>query len=162
MIANPFRYTEHKAISKYLNPRQKLYQGEKEEKLLAKTEKFPKVESDPKCSSTKNTSSMQILSRNAPVERMRWTSHCIVYQVSLNSSWQPFKQWMLGNIPQRISNNGKDQSLYIYLILFKREKLFLPEGIRGRLIKDTCKQNKCQKIFIINWYCPCLNANLQW
>lgn len=48
-----------------------------------------------------------------PVHKVRWTSYCTVYAGSLDSSWQPFKQWMLGNVPQRINNNSKDQSFYI-------------------------------------------------
>lgn len=98
------------------------------------------------------------LKKSFSTQSERRTSFCIVYWVSLDSSWQPFEQWLLGNVPQRINNNGRGSAL-LYLVntdsflsralFFKKEKIFLPEGIRGCLIKDTCKQNKWQRISII-------------
>lgn len=103
------------------------------------------------------TSSMQIVSRKASAHKVWGTGYSIVYWVSLDSSWQPFEQWLLGNVSQIVNNNSKGSVLLfsvntdspLFLEKRKKEKIFLPEGIRGSLIKDTCKQNKWQKIFII-------------
>lgn len=57
--------------------------------------------------------------------------------------WQPFKQWLWGNVPPRMSNNGQDQQLFCAAnTLIKRVKIFLPESIKGRSMKDTCKQEQ--------------------
>lgn len=60
--------------------------------------------------------------------------------------WQPFKQWLLGNVPPRMSNNGRDQQLFCPAnTLIKRVKIFLPESIKDRSIKGICKQEQKER-----------------
>lgn len=57
--------------------------------------------------------------------------------------WQPFKQWLWGNVPLRVSNNGGDQQLFwVTNTPIKRVQIFLPGSIKDRSMKDTCKQEK--------------------
>lgn len=55
--------------------------------------------------------------------------------------WQPFKQWLWGNVPSGMSNNSWDQHLFCVVnTLIKRKKTFLPGRINGWFVEDTCKQ----------------------
>lgn len=57
--------------------------------------------------------------------------------------WQPFKQWLWGNVPLWRSNNSQDQQLFcVANTLIKRVKSFLPESIKEFFMKDTCKQEQ--------------------
>lgn len=57
------------------------------------------------------------------------------------------------NVGKCLSENQRQwlgsELLYLANTVFRKEKIFLPEGIIGGLIKDTCKQNKRQKISIV-------------
>lgn len=84
------------------------------------------------------------IERDKPVRALFMKFHFI-------PPWQPFKQWLWGNVPPRMSNNSQDQQLFcVTNTLIKRVKVFLPESIKDCFMKDTCKQeqNKAQtKVF---------------
>ena len=86
------------------------------------------------------------IERDKPVRALFMKFHFI-------PPWQPFKQWLWGNVPPRMSNNSQDQQLFCAAnTLIKRLKIFLPESIKERSMKDTCKQE--QKATQTKVFCP--------
>lgn len=76
------------------------------------------------------------IERDKPVRALFMKFHFI-------PPWQPFKQWLWGNVPLRMSNNSQDQQLFsVANTLIKRVKIFLPESIKDCFMKDTCKQEQ--------------------
>lgn len=86
------------------------------------------------------------IERDKPVRALFMKFHFI-------PAWQPFKQWLWGNVPLRMSNNSQDQQLFCTAnTVIKRVKIFLPESIKECSMKDTCKQE--QKAAQTKVFCP--------
>lgn len=86
------------------------------------------------------------IERDKPVRALFMKFHFI-------PPWQPFKQWLWGNVPLRMSNNSQDQQLFCTAnTVIKRVKIFLPESIKECSMKDTCKQE--QKAAQTKVFCP--------
>lgn len=76
------------------------------------------------------------IERDKPVRALFMKFHFIPH-------WQPFKQWLWGNVSPRMSNNSRDQQLFCPAnTLIKRVKIFLPESFKECSMKDICKQEQ--------------------
>ncbi len=86
------------------------------------------------------------IERDKPVRALFMKFHFI-------PPWQPFKQWLWGNVPPRMSNNSQDQQLFCAPNTWiKRVKIFLPESIKECSMKDTCKQER--RVAQTKVFCP--------
>lgn len=76
---------------------------------------------------------------------------------TLFPAWQPFKQWLWGNVPLWMSNNSQDQQVFFffgssYCYNKKRVQIILPGSTKDGPMRNTCKQE--QKAAQTKVFCP--------